>query len=110
MISRDELEKKIDRGDDFELVMVLGEWQFKAMHIPGSIQVDSEEKGAELLAPTDEIVVYCSNTDCQASVYAYNILVANGFTNVRRYAGGVLDWENAGLPLEGNKAPCRAAS
>ncbi len=105
LISRDELVKKLDRGDDFKLVMALGDWQFRAMHIPGSIQVDSEEKGAELLAPTDEIVVYCSNSACLASVYAYNVLVAKGFTNVRRYAGGIVDWEEAGLPVEGNKAP-----
>ena len=104
MISRDDLKKKLDRGDDFKLVMILGEWQFNAMHIPGSIQVDSEEKGAELLVPTDDIVVYCSNLACQASAYAYNRLVAKGYTNVRRYAGGILDWEEAGLPLEGNQA------
>jgi rhodanese-related sulfurtransferase len=73
------------------------------MHIPGSIQVDSEEKGAELLAPTDEIVVYCSNVDRLASAYAYNTLTANGYTNVRRYAGGIVDWEEAGPPVEGSK-------
>ena len=29
LISRDELKKKIDRGDDFKLVMTLGEWHFQ---------------------------------------------------------------------------------
>jgi rhodanese-related sulfurtransferase len=29
-------------------------------------------------------------------------LVQRGYGNVRRYAGGLLDWEDAGLPLEGD--------
>ena len=30
-----------------------------------------------------------------------HFLVDRGFTNVRRYDGGISDWEAAGLPLEG---------
>ncbi|MGD0678249.1 MAG: hypothetical protein ABSC94_22795 [Polyangiaceae bacterium] len=37
---------------------------------------------------------------CLASVAAYHRLVQEGYTNVRRYAGGIEDWEAAGLPLE----------
>ena len=40
--------------------------------------------------------------DCIASSTAYSILTAQGYTNVRRYAGGLLDWEKAGFPLEGD--------
>ncbi len=104
LITRDELKQKLDRGDDFKLVMTLGEFQFQSMHIPGSIQVDSMEKGAELLAQTDEIVVYCSNVACRASAYAYDLLVSGGYTNVRRYAGGIVDWKEAGLPIEGTRS------
>ena len=39
LISRDELKEKMGRGDDFKLVMVLGEWAYRAKHIPGSINV-----------------------------------------------------------------------
>jgi rhodanese-related sulfurtransferase len=53
------------------------------------------------LGKNDEIVVYCTNPECLASVAAYRRLVDAGYTNVRRYAGGVVDWEDAGLPLEG---------
>jgi rhodanese-related sulfurtransferase len=52
------------------------------------------------LRKDDEIVVYCTNPPCLASVAAYHRLVQEGYTNVRRYAGGIEDWENAGLPLE----------
>lgn len=101
LISRQELKEKLDRGDDFKLVMVLGEWAYRAKHIPGSIHLDNPEKGKKVLDLDDEIVVYCSNVDCIASRAAYAMLTAQGYTNVRRYAGGLLEWEQAGLPLEG---------
>jgi rhodanese-related sulfurtransferase len=47
------------------------------------------------------VVVYCSHVDCLSSVALYRDLVRRGYGNVRRYAGGLLEWEDAGLPLEG---------
>jgi rhodanese-related sulfurtransferase len=100
-ISRDELKAKLDRQDDFKLIMALGEWAFRAKRIPGSIHYPSIEEALRTLDPGDEIIVYCSNASCVASVAAYRTLVDNGYTNVRRYAGGLLDWEDAGYSLEG---------
>jgi len=103
-ISRDELRAKLERGDEFKLVMALNRWAFEAKHIPGSLHFD---KPAELYAavrPEDEVIVYCSHVDCLASVAMYRDLVRRGYPKVRRYAGGLLDWEDAGLPLEGNFA------
>jgi len=101
LISREELNKKLNKGEDFKLVFVLGEWHYRAKHIPGSLHIDTPEKGIELLNRSDEIVVYCSNVRCAASIYAYHLLMRNGYKNVRRYAGGLEDWEDAGYPLEG---------
>lgn len=100
-INREELKDKLDRGDDFSLVMTLGEWAFQAKHIPGSINVTRPEQVADLLDPDDEIVVYCSNPACTASQMAYQVLTSRGYENVRRYTGGVQEWEEAGYPLEG---------
>ena len=100
-ISKEELKKKIDSNENFKLVMTLNEWAFKAMHIPGSINISSEEQGKEILSPDDEIIVYCSNENCSASRIAYEILVQKGFKNVSRYVGGLDDWKEAGYPLEG---------
>ena len=58
MIDRDELKAKLDRGDDFKLVMVLGEWGFHAKHIPGSLNLSSPIEIPKLLDHNDEIVVY----------------------------------------------------
>ena len=104
LISRDELKVKLDRGDNFKLVMTLGPWQFDAKHIPGSLHITSIERALELLEPDDDIVVYCSNPACGASVFSYWMLTDAGFANVRRFAGGVAEWEAAGYPLEGRRA------
>lgn len=103
-ISRDELASKLERGDDFELVMALNRWAYEAKHIPGSLHFDTPAELYAALEPDDEIVVYCSQVDCLASVALYRDLVRRGYRNVRRYAGGLLDWEDAGLPLEGTFA------
>ena len=102
LISREELKEKLDRKDDFKLAMVLGDWQFRAMHIPGSLNISAPEIAHELLDLDDEVVVYCSNPACAASVIAYNQLTALGYKNVRRYAGGISDWEESGNPVEGD--------
>ncbi len=101
LISREELKEKLDRKDDFKLAMVLGDWQFRAMHIPGSLNISAPEIAHETLDLDDEIVVYCSNPACYASIMAYNKLTGHGYKHVRRYAGGISDWEEAGYPVEG---------
>ncbi len=101
LISREELKEKLDRGDDFKLVMVLGTFQFRAMHIPGSLNAHTPEVVLEVLHPDDEIVVYCSDKVCQKSQSAYLQLEAAGYKKVRRYAEGIAGWQEAGYPLEG---------
>jgi rhodanese-related sulfurtransferase len=101
-IEREELRQKMARGDRFKLVMSLNEWAFLAKHILGSVHFNTPEEMLAALKKDDEIVVYCSNPDCLASLAVYRRLVEHGYKNVRRYAGGLVDWENAGLPLEGD--------
>jgi rhodanese-related sulfurtransferase len=101
LITRQELKAKLDQGDDFKLVMVLAEYAFNAKHIPGSLNISTPEPDPELLKFDEEVVVYCSGPDCHASVDAFYTLEACGYTKVRRYAGGIQDWEEAGYSLEG---------
>jgi rhodanese-related sulfurtransferase len=100
-VSRDELKAMLDRGDDVKLIMALNRWAFEAKHIPGSVHFDTPAELYDGVRPEDEVVVYCSHVDCLSSVALYRDLVRRGYLNVRRYAGGLLDWEDAGLPLEG---------
>ena len=108
-IGREELRAKLDRGDAFKLIMALNRWAFEAKHIPGSIHFDTPEALYAAVRPDDEVVVYCSHVDCLSSVAMYRDLVRRGYRNVRRYAGGLLDWEDSGLPLEGEYGTAKAA-
>lgn len=99
-IEREELKAKLDRQDDFILIMTLHDWAFRAQHIPGSVHFHTHEDALEELRDKHaEIVVYCSDRACVASQFAYKALVAEGFTNVLRYEGGLSDWAEAGYPF-----------
>ena len=97
-ITSAELKAKLDRGDDFKLVMTMNEQAFHAAHIPGSLWSMIQDV-TKIVSPEDEIVVYCSNWHCPASIGAYHLLIKSGYTHVRRFAGGLAEWEAAGYPL-----------
>jgi rhodanese-related sulfurtransferase len=101
LIGREELKEKLERGDDFKLVMVLGEWEYRAKRISGSLRVSTPEEGLEALDPDEEVVLYDSGPACFASRMACRFLKARGYARVRRYDGGLEDWEGAGYALEG---------
>ena len=110
LITRDELKEKSDGSGNLKLLFVLGEWQYRTAHIPGSANLPCSpdlyrsEDTLKGLKPDDDIVVYCSNKTCWASIAVYHYLVSRGYRNVRRYAGGLEDWEHAGYPLDGEMA------
>ena len=103
-IDKEELVATLQRGDPIRLVMALNEWAFRAKHIPGSEHFNTSAEVFSSLGHDDQIVVYCTSVDCHASLALYHELVARGYRNVRRYGGGLTDWEEAGLPLEGEWA------
>ncbi len=100
-VTKEELKEKIDRGDAFNLVMIMNEWHYDAEHIPGTIWVDTKEKALELLRPNEEIVCYCSDSTCALSRMACNLLEKAGYQHVFHYKGGLREWKEAGYPLEG---------
>lgn len=102
-ITRTELAHLIESGD-VTVVEALGPQYFESGHLPGAINIPHTEVGRlapELLPDKDAaIVTYCSNAACPNSGIAAAQLVAMGYGNVRKYADGKQDWEQAGLPLE----------
>ena len=101
LIETQELKQKLDREDDFKLVMTLGEWEYRTKHIPGSLRISTMDEAIEALHPHEEIVLYDSGPPCTASRTAYRILKARGYERVRRYAGGLQEWDSVGYALEG---------
>lgn len=64
-ISRDELKKKIDRGDRFVLVETLAPQTYHHAHLPGAVNLPPGEveklAGSVLPDKSAEIVVYCAS-------------------------------------------------
>ncbi len=77
---------------------------YQAGHIPGalSFSYDPFETIDErlaiydaLLAPEQQVVTYCSGTDCDESFMLATFLKDHGFTNVLLYVGGWGEWQQA---------------
>ena len=100
LITREELRRKLQRGDELQLVMALPEHAYRVKRIPGTRHFETIGEALEALDPGEEIILYCATVYCPASIYAYTLLEREGFRRVRRYAGGIDDWESAGYPVE----------
>jgi rhodanese-related sulfurtransferase len=74
-------------------------------HIPGAIFVDDKEYVKyKSIVPQDkntDIVIYCGGFFCHKSHHFAEMLVADGYTNVKVLAGGMPAWKKAGLPTFG---------
>jgi len=101
IISREELKEKLDQRREFKLINCLDEWMFREKRIPGSIRF--ERHLLNTLNREEEIIVYCSNPGCTASVLVYQQFVQHGFQNVWHYPGGIADWEDGGHAFESDR-------
>ena len=95
----EELKAKLDRGDEFVFVMAMDQRRFEKAHIAGSISYDTFEAQVAALDRSVEVVFYCTNPACVASRVRAAMLVEEGFSKVARFAGGLADWDAAGLPI-----------
>lgn len=102
-ITRDELKERIDRGG-VTLLEALPEMYWQKEHLPGALLFpldDIDGQATELLPDrAAEIIVYCSNAQCQNSHTVAERLTQLGYSNVIRYTEGKQDWVDAGLPVE----------
>jgi len=74
-IDRHQLNSMLGRHEDLTLVEVLNERPYREFHLPGAINVpfgDGFDEHIQKAVPdkTRPVVVYCSDTKCQASTKA----------------------------------------
>lgn len=103
-ISREELQVMIASGEPFKVVDVLDKEHYEKEHIKGALSLplnDIAKNASKLLKKDETIVVYCASFDCQASTMAAKKLISLGFKKVLDYKGGLKDYKEANLPLEG---------
>jgi len=106
-IDREELRVGLEAGT-VTLVDALPEAYFTQQHLPGAVNLTADDVAAragDLLPDKNApIVTYCSNPACNNSTEVAVRLEQRGYTNVRKYADGIQDWTEAGLPTESGPA------
>jgi rhodanese-related sulfurtransferase len=114
-ISRETLTEKIaKRADNFTLIDVRQRRDYRRAHIPQALNIPLED--VELLVPRlvpnkyEDMVVYGGDQQSQASVRAAQLLAGLGYQHVKRYAGGISDWTNAGFAAESDEQTGDAAA
>lgn len=106
IINREELRERMASEPDPPVVEVLGEDQFDEFHLPGAVNVpvdaeDFEDRIVDIVPDKDQpVVVYCRDTECDASPRAAEHMEELGYTEVLDYEEGKVGWKEAGLPLE----------
>jgi len=92
-----QLTKMIEPGKNHPvLVNTLPTTHFLKGHIPGSVNIPTDQIAVlapKLFGKHDWIVVYCANTQCDASEKAADLLKGEGFLNVYRFIGGLEEWQ-----------------
>ena len=120
ILSTSEVKKLHDDGTDFLLLDAMpAASSFDLAHIPGAVNLEfpkeqmdawteesmpgrTKEAYQKLLGDNLErlIVVYCGFVKCARSHNAAVFAQELGYTNVKRYAGGIYAWRGAGLAVE----------
>lgn len=88
------------------VINALDKEAYLAKRIPGSVNIPSQKADwiNNIVPDKDqEIVVYCANTDCDASPKLAEALIEKGYTQVWDFEEGLAGWKNAGYKLVGNK-------
>ena len=104
-LNRNELMEMIKSGEKFKLVDVLPKESYEKEHLKGAISLplaEIEKEAAQVFKKDDLIVTYCASFECQASTNAADKIFSLGYQNVFDYKGGLKDYKEAGLPMEGS--------
>jgi len=103
-ITREELKRRIDAGDDLTLAEALPARYYARAHLPGALNLPHDrvdELAPSLLPGKDRtVVVYCASAACRNSGIAAEALRRLGYTDVLEYVEGKEDWIAAGHPVE----------
>lgn len=103
-ISAKELYDELNSNDPPVLVNALAPDAYTAKRIPGSINIPSEKEDIikSVVPDRDQnIVVYCANSDCNASPTLAGKLLELNYKNVRDFDTGIAGWRKEGYELTG---------
>lgn len=95
--------KKMESDQAVVVVNVLNSEAYDDCRIMSSINAPLNllESIASGWDKNQDIVLYCTSYSCLASKSAYSILKSMGFKQVAVYEGGIKEWRELGLPVDG---------
>jgi rhodanese-related sulfurtransferase len=99
-VTREELTRRLDDGDDLVVLDVRPTAEHAAGHLPGAVSIPVGELRRRLAElPRDrEIVAYCRGPYCAFAHEAVTLLREEGFS-ARRLEDGLPEWQAAGLAV-----------
>lgn len=109
-MTKEEVLEKM-KGKGVVVLDVLPETDYEMLHIKGSdslsitrVRPEDFVKAVEKKYGKDKFfITYCSGWPCRHFQEAAQALVQNGF-KAEGYAGGIKEWAESGLPVEGTQA------
>ncbi len=103
-INAEELKKKIENNPELIIINILSraDYDYEDCHIKNSINISFEilEEKVKSWQKNKEIVVYCSDYDCNLSENIFEFLAKKGFKNVWGYDEGMSEWHKKCYPVE----------
>jgi rhodanese-related sulfurtransferase len=99
-VTREELARRLQDGDDLVVLDVRPAAEYTAGHLPGAVSIPVGELRRRLAElPADrEIVAYCRGPYCAFAHEAVALLRQEGFS-ARRLEDGLPEWQAAGLAV-----------
>ena len=87
-----ELDEKLRRGDDIQLIDVRENWEWQISRIPGAklVPLSDFESASSGIDPNREVVLYCKVG--ARSMHAAEYLADRGYSSVSNLSGGILRW------------------
>lgn len=114
LITAEELKKAVDAKEQMIIIDTMPADFFAKGHIPGAVNAELPKEGMDKVTAdqkaaftkllgedkTKKVVVYCGFTACGRSDNGAVIAKELGFTEVYRFAGGIIAWQDAKYETE----------
>jgi rhodanese-related sulfurtransferase/DNA-binding transcriptional ArsR family regulator len=99
-VTREELARRLEDGDDLVVLDVRPAAEYAAGHVPGAVSIPVDELRRRLAElPADrEVVAYCRGPYCAFAHEAVGLLREEGLA-ARRLEDGLPEWQAAGLAV-----------
>jgi rhodanese-related sulfurtransferase len=99
-VTREELARRLEDGDDLVVLDVRPAAEYAAGHVPGAVSIPVRELRRRLAElPADrEVVAYCRGPYCAFAHEAVGLLREEGLA-ARRLEDGLPEWQAAGLAV-----------